>query len=78
MRSDKGNFLNFLKNILLALRADLKGKRSEAFKIFTEQDSLSSPISYVFYKSVPLICAVDFAAMFKYMSITARDLATKS
>ena len=77
-----GNFLNFLKNILLSLRAELKGSRSEAFKNFTGQDS---PILCVFYKSMPLrcailaaICAVDFAAMFKDMSITAGDLATKS
>ena len=74
--------MNFLKNILLSLRAELKGSRSEAFKNFTGQDS---PILCVFYKSMPLrcailaaICAVDFAAMFKDMSITAGDLATKS
>lgn len=53
MRSDKGNFL---KNILLALRADLKGNRSEAFKNFTEKDKVV--LSYVYFKNQCLLGAL--------------------
>ena len=55
-RSEKGNFLNFQKNILLALRADLKSNRREAFKNFTKQDRVALSYEYLQINASYLCC----------------------